>query len=196
MAKAIMTCTACNCNAPAKIKGLCGKHYQRNRKHGDKEYVSRATRGAASEWIAAHIDFAGDDCLIWPFGVGSNGRPAARLNGRLTSGPRVMCILAHGEPPKSSMHASHSCGGGHLGCMNPKHLRWATPSENEADKIAHGTLRKGRAINTNVLSESAVREIRASVNEKGTDLAARFGVSTSLVSSIRNKRCWAWLPDL
>jgi hypothetical protein len=54
---------------------------------------------------------------------------------------RLMCQLAHGDPPTPDHIAAHSCGRGHEGCVNPNHLSWKTYSENELDKRVHGTTR-------------------------------------------------------
>jgi len=33
--------------------------------------------------------------------------------------------------------AHHSCGNGHLGCVNPKHLYWGDASQNAKDAAKH-----------------------------------------------------------
>jgi HNH endonuclease len=59
-----------------------------------------------------------------------------------------MCELAYGPAPSPRHQVAHSCGKGHEGCVNPRHLRWATPKENSADMVLHGTALRGeRAIN-------------------------------------------------
>jgi hypothetical protein len=66
--------------------------------------------------------------------------------------------------------------------------------ENESDKLVHGTLKRGRDVNTNVLSEDQVREIRRRLqNESGVTLAREFGVTPAQISSIKKRKSWAWL---
>lgn len=84
---------------------------------------------------------------------------------------RIMCILAHGEPPTPKHIAAHSEGCGHLGCVNRNHLSWKTQEENEADKKRHGTARCGRGNRTN-LTPADVDEMRAA---KGIITAAVIG---------------------
>lgn len=186
-------CKAEGCERKSGYKGYCLKHFDRVQRNGSPEAFHPRHRKKAA-WIEAHVDYDGDDCLIWPFSVGDHGRGTAMVKGKLGSAPRLMCALAHGEPPTPQHQAAHSCGNGHLGCMHPKHLRWATPAENEADKRAHGTLRRGRAINTVKLTEDDVRAIRAAVGHRiGADLARKYGVSVSCISQIRTRQSWAWL---
>lgn len=79
--------------------------------------------------------------------------------------------------------------------MNPRHLRWATRSENEQDKVAHGTLRKGSAINTSKLGIEQAMEVkrRARGGESGVALALEFGITPAAVSAIKTGKNWGWL---
>lgn len=186
-------CKADGCEREVSAKGLCVNHYVRLRKRGSYEDDALSPRyRRRAKWLTAHADHDDDECLIWPFGASDHGRGQATLAGKHMSAPRAMCMLAHGKPPTERHHAAHSCGNGHSGCINPKHLRWATPAENEADKMEHGTLRRGTEINTNKLGEDDVMAIRASA-ESGVALARRYGVTPSAVSSIRTGKSWSWL---
>lgn len=117
------------------------------------------------------------------------------FKGKGVSAPRVMCILAHGEPPTAKHETAHSCGNGHKGCMNPRHLSWKTAVENAADMETHGTRRKGTEINTNKLTQSDVTEIRSRPVRRGdlAELSDEFGVTKSTISDIRLRKTWAWL---
>ena len=78
--------------------------------------------------------------------------------------------------------------------MNPRHLSWKTAKQNEADKITHGTIRRGSSINTSKLSEDDVREIRKMIGKvSAADIARAWGISTVMVSNIKNRKAWAWL---
>ena len=92
-----------------------------------------------------------------------------------------MCELAHGEAPPR-YEAAHSCGRGHLGCVNPRHLRWATSKENKADMIVHGT-RPAK------LSAEQVRTIRLGAVPLA-DLAHRFGVSLNHIYAVAGGKHW------
>jgi DNA-binding transcriptional regulator YiaG len=75
--------------------------------------------------------------------------------------------------------------------VNPQHLRWATPTENAADKITHGRNLSREAHPNAKLTEEAVAIIRR--KERGVthaDLAKRFGVSKSTIAMVSSGRNW------
>jgi hypothetical protein len=74
------------------------------------------------------------DCLIWPF---SKSHGYAVIGGRLVH--RIVCRKAHGKAPREKPCALHSCGKGHIGCINPWHLRWGSKKDNVYDAMEHGT---------------------------------------------------------
>lgn len=182
------------CSKPSGRRGFCTMHYQRLVKNGSAGIDSaRQHYRAREKWIEANITFERDECLQWPFPRGENGRGWATLSGRETSAPFAICTIAHGPRPSKNHETAHSCGKGHEGCVNPRHLRWATRVENEADKRKHGTLRKGTLINTSKLNEADVVAIRQSANSTGVEMAKQYGVSTAAISAIRTRKSWAWL---
>lgn len=188
------TCQVDGCEAAHHAHGFCANHAFRYKKYGHPEGggPSRTKRGKSLQWLKDHTDYDGDDCLIWPFG--QTAYSAVALDGVPVGAHRLMCRLAHGEPPKDKAVAAHSCGKAHEGCVNPRHLRWATFHDNAADAIAHGTWAHGEGVAGAKLTEADVREIR---RLEGTmsqwDIARRFGVTQSAVSCIYRRKTWAWL---
>lgn len=83
-----------------------------------------------------------DECVLWPHTVNSKGYGQIGVNGKSTSVHVLACEQAHGPRPEGKQ-AAHSCGVKR--CINQRHLRWATQSENEADKVVHGTVRRSAA---------------------------------------------------
>lgn len=186
-------CSVPECGRPSNAHGMCAMHYERVRM-GKGVGGACSERGRRARWLEQHAGHTENECLIWPFSVGDHGRGSVQVNNRIMSAPRYMCMLVHGEPPTPEHEAAHSCGKGHIGCVHPGHLSWKTPVENEADKRDHGTLRRGRDISTNKLTEAQVREIRRRLPaEGGKALAAEFGVTPSQISSIKLRHSWAWL---
>ena len=135
-------------------------------------------KGYAQAWIAENASHDGQACLPWPF---DRDRGRASASGGY-SVCRKICEAAHGPPPTPQHQAAHSCGKAHEGCVNPRHLRWATPRENSADRHIHGT-------QTKKLTVEQVREILNS-SEKNASLARRFGVDPSNISHIRRGKQW------
>lgn len=71
---------------------------------------------------------------------------------------------------------------GDVGPYSPSNVRVCLAAENGRESASK-------------LTEAQVREIRCAVGQH-KDLAARYGVSRSLVTEIRNRRLWGDLPDL
>ena len=100
--------------------------------------LDRASRGML--WLILHRQHAGRaDCLLWPYGKNSSGygQTSIESGGKLVTASRIMCMLAHGEPEHHMLDAAHSCG--NRPCVNPNHLRWATPEQNMQDTRLHKT---------------------------------------------------------
>jgi hypothetical protein len=154
---------------------------------GMAEYNTRAPRGAPWSFIEDAVICTDDCCLIWPYSI--NARFGyGQANGRQAH--RIVCELAHGDPPSDAYQAAHSCGV--RACVNPRHLRWATRSENSQDKVEHGTDALGEKSPKAKLWEEAVLDIRYS-DEPGKDLARKYRISTTLVSLIRTGKRWEWV---
>lgn len=138
--------------------------------------------GGGYGWLVAHKDYAGDDCLTWPLSVAHSGYGRVGYKGKLWTTQRLMCLLAHGEPPTPNHIAAHSCGNGHLACCNPRHLSWKTQSENQHDRKTQGRRQHGRGGNRTVLPREIIDEIRRTKGiESIPKVAARLGVGRGTV---------------
>ena len=93
-----------------------------------------------AKWLMVRRGFAGDECLFVPF-ANQGFRASVRFNFKRIAASRAMCVLAHGTPPFVGAMAIHSCGNGHLSCVNPKHLRWGSARDNANDaRLHHGDM--------------------------------------------------------
>tara|TARA_R100000655_G_scaffold109815_2_gene165676 strand:+ start:900 stop:1223 length:324 start_codon:yes stop_codon:yes gene_type:complete len=106
-----------------------------------------------------------------------------------------MCEKVNGPPPTPEHHAAHSCGKGHDGCVNPKHLYWATPKQNARDKITHGTSNRGERHGNAKLTRDAVTDIRSNTTDSKDQLAAKYGVTRTTVNDVIAGRRWKWLLE-
>lgn len=188
------TCSIAGCSKRATQRGWCGAHYMRWRAHGDP-LGGRTPDGEPERYFRSVVlTFAGDECLIWPYGKSDNGYAAISGIKRMRSVHRYACEEIHGPPPTPTHEAAHSCGNGHMGCVNPKHLSWKTRQENHADKLLHGTHNRGERSPVAKLSAAQVREIR-SMKGRVTQgsLAKSFGVTRATVSDILKRKTWRYL---
>ena len=149
----------------------------------------RRANGALKDFIAAAILHDGDQCLHWPFGS-SNGYGSIRWKGKTIGVHRLICRLAHGIEPSPKHHAAHHCGD--PSCCNPNCLRWATPAENSADRLGHGTAplgeKNGRAKITDIQVQEIVR--RLDNGNRQWKIALAFDVHRTRISTINTGRNW------
>lgn len=136
--------------------------------------------------------FKGDMCLIWPYARNSAGYGHFAKDKVAHLAHRYLCRVIHGDPPSEDYYAIHSCGGGHLGCCNPNHLRWGTAAQNSKDKIAHRTHLQGESLSHSKLQDDQVRDIRSSPLQN-KEVAVKYGVTPSNISHIRLGKTWRHL---
>lgn len=175
-------CEADGCNEIQVKKGLCERHY-----HSASQPINFQPKDADFlSFLEQTLKYSSPECLIWPFRRNSKGYAVKGL--KLVH--RIVCKAAHGEPPTPKHHAAHWCGKGHLACIAPNHLRWATAKENAADKIIHGTNQKGRPQKSKVSDGDAriIRSMRGWVTL--ATLAKRFGISASTARQIQISDRW------
>lgn len=186
-------CSIPDCNKPVHCRDMCTKHYRRFMAHGDPLKEPRHVE--ARQFLEDTVyNYRGDDCLIWPFTRVQFGYGRIHIDGVTHRVHRLACEKMHGTPPPNQAHVAHTCGNGHLGCVNPMHLRWATIAENNHDKIAHGRSSRGKRNPTAVLDENKVREIRklrGVMTQRA--IADRYGVSNQTVSLILKGGVWGWV---
>lgn len=146
--------------------------------------ATMAPKGTLKQWIADHLAYPHDYCLLWPFSRHVNGYCPLTVDGKNTYVHRVICKQVHGDPPTPKHHAAHSCGRGAEGCVNPRHLSWKTNSENQLD-------RKEPRRSRTKLTPDQVAEIRSLKDlERVADTALRFGVTEINIRQIQSGKIW------
>lgn len=173
-------CSIDGCGKRAEARGWCGNHYQLWRRHG---VPSKLVVGKGPRFLNEHKDYAGDECLLWPFG--KCGRVI--IDGRERRAWTVMLEISHGPRPSPGHQCYRSCG--NKLCVNPRHLRWSNKR-----KDRHQMMMEGRAPSAK-LSPDGVREIRKLIGAgiEQTEIAKMFGVSLALICRIKSGERWGWL---
>jgi hypothetical protein len=187
------TCSVEGCDITVLVaRGLCRKHYLRWYRYGDSSVVFRvrAEDGAPQEFIEMALKHQDKEaCLHWPFFRNGGGYAQLATEGsQIVS--RYICERVHGPPPTPTHEACHNCGKGHLGCINPHHLRWDTRTGNQSDRVVHGTDTRGERNGEAKLTKLQASEIRRSQGSQ-RDVAKKYAVSQTTVWRIRNGRNWS-----
>lgn len=154
--------------------------------------MSRVNYGAGQALIAAALQSATDECILWPFATTDRGYPHGSVAGRSRRIHKWVCEQAHGPQP-SGKEAAHSC---HVrACINPRHLRWATHGENLMDRVENGTSNRGERHPLAKLTASDVRNIRRMRTDGCLyrEIAEAFGISPYHVGNILRGTTWGWL---
>lgn len=107
---------------------------------------------------------------------------------------RLVCEAFHGAPPTRRHQAAHS--NGDPSDNRASNLRWATPKENIADRVAHGTDFSGARNPRVKLTEDDVHAIRRTPRTYGVSamLAKRYGVTGTTIDNIQLGKVWKSLP--
>lgn len=189
-------CSVEGCGKPVEKRGWCTAHYKRWRRHGNPE-GGGPKKGQVQEYyrnIVLKCERGPDDeCLIWPYSK-SDGRGQISFGGQPTLVSRLVCEEKHGPAPTPDHEAAHSCGKGNQGCVTKGHIRWATPSENQMDRVDHGTSNRGERHAMSKLSQEQVLKIRSLQGKMlQRDIAKMFGVCAGTISEIHQRRTWSWL---
>lgn len=189
-------CSIKGCSKLSRRYRMCVMHASRFERHGDPLITKHRANGTAMRFLRATVlPYQGDDCLSWPF-TSCKGYAQIQLGKKPAYVCRLICEELYGPAPSPAHQAVHSCGNGHLACVTPKHLRWATTVENRADMIIHGTRYRGSRHHMAKLTEAAVREIKALLREgrlTQKHIGQRFGVSEDIISFIHRGVSWSWL---
>lgn len=181
------------CVKPHLARGYCGTHYRRLQRHGDASHESRNPPGWSLSFLrdAFEADET-DDCFKIP-GRGDS-YTLVTVDGEPRSAHVVVCEWVHGAKPEWADEVAHSCG--HRWCVNRRHVRWATFSEQADDKRGHGTLPIGEATHNAKLTEEDVIEIRslyAAGGETHRSLADQFDVHRQTIHHVLSGATWKHL---
>ncbi len=185
-------CTINGCERPLHARGLCHAHYWKLSIYGSPD--SGKNYRPAGERLA-FIDLAiksdQQECILWPFSHNGNGYPSFSQGKKKRYAHRVVCEAANGPHPKARRFVAHSCGNGGKGCINPKHVRWATAAENAADKVLHGTQLSGESMPSAKLTEAeaiAISQLRGVGSCRVVGL--QFGVKAQTIHDIWSGATW------
>jgi HNH endonuclease len=107
---------------------------------------------------------------------------------------QIVAAAFHGECPEGQQVRHRD---GNKDDCTPGNLLYGTPAQNMQDAIRHGTIARGSRHGSVKLTAEIVRSIRKSYAAGGVyqrELAQRYGISVSSVSSIIRRETWPHVP--
>lgn len=133
------------------------------------------------------------------------GHTVVELSGGKRFFIHQLVLLAFVGPCPPGMESRHLNGDSTNDRLD--NLAYGTPTQNNHDRIRHGTIIRGEQVNTNKLTRKQVLYIRkhciplpCGQPRKGIDtskslsgMARKFGVKPSSIKAIINKQNWNWL---
>jgi hypothetical protein len=167
------------------IAGFDGYEVSDCRRVRSRRYtIGRGVSGLAKDWKMLKLDRSSRGYLSVRLSIGSkhHARKVQHLVLSAFVGPR--------PANKECRHLDGDSSNNRI-----KNLCWGTKSENERDKLTHGTSNRGQGNGRAKLSVSDVAKIRRLLanGENGIRLAREYGVSKSAIYAIRYKDTWRWL---
>lgn len=138
----------------------------------------------------------GSECWLWTACTGTTGYGQIGVSaGRPARAHRVAWELHRGPIPEG-LCVLHRCDVRH--CVNPDHLFLGTQMDNIADREAKGRGQRGATNSRAQLTKDDIPVIRKALaaGEICRVVGARFGVTSSAISSVKHGRTWAWVPAL
>lgn len=183
-------CSIQGCSGQHVARGFCRRHYVQQRRSGSLQCKPPETDD--SQYLLKRIKVNHSGCWIWQQstreGYGRLVRHGRTWNAHVFSFSALVRSISDGE------QINHKC---HVrSCCNPDHLYAGSQSENMADMKAAGRSRylRGNENGNSLIDEHKAMAIYAA---KGfaKEVAARFGVSISLVYAIRKKKVWAHIHE-
>ena len=152
--------------------------------------MTTATRGTPDRFWARVERTTG--CWLWTGAIDQRtGYGRLQYQGRQVTAHRLAFELATGAPPPAELYVCHSCDT--RLCCRPDHLWLGSAAENTRDAVSKGRMHPGEQHPGARLTADQVATIRdrLSSGERGTDVAAHFGVHPNTVYAIGKGRTWA-----
>lgn len=194
-----MQCSFDGCAGKSHSKGLCGSHYAQQRVGKPLAPLQQQFHGLSEQdrfwkWVSKMPN----GCWRWMGSIKRRkNRPQSEWHGQWRNAAgeielthRASWRMLVGDIPRGGL-ILHRCDNPR--CVNPDHLFIGTQADNVADMWDKGRARPGKSAGEShgrsKLTEQNVREIRVS-GDNGSELASRYGVSTSVIYSVLKGTTW------
>lgn len=196
MAELNRICSVADCNRRREsATGYCLMHYKRFKRHGSPEYITRAAPNSGLKYL--HDLPETDECINWPYATNPDtGYGFVKVNKKAMGAHRYSLSMVV-PCPDVSLFALHSCD--NRACVNPRHLRWGTQTENVADTVSRGRTAAGEKNGCSKTSQKTVLKLVEYFNDGIQDygeLSRLTGLSRCLLSRILRGERWGSITGI
>jgi hypothetical protein len=174
------------CGRLHMAKGLCSRHYYRQKRGSDPATKSIKEKSFNERFWEKVAKQGEEACWEWIGTKHKKGYGSIRNADKMEKAHRVAYEMSKGPIPKGLL-VCHKCD--NPGCVNPTHLFVGTNDDNMQDMVAKG--RASRQRTTNILTREqakAVYDVRYSVS--ATALAKEYSVAKPTIYAIWSQRNW------
>lgn len=143
----------------------------------------------ANFWAKVDQSYHPDGCWVWRGAKTSNGYGAFQMGvGNTVRSHRIAYVLSHGAFD-DSLVVCHKCD--NRECVRPEHLFIGTNADNSADMSRKGRTARffGSKNGGSKLTETVAVAIYQDPRTN-REIAADYGVTSSLISLIRHRKLW------
>jgi hypothetical protein len=147
--------------------------------------------------FARQYKIAANGCWVWASSLDPDGYgyfKGEMLGVKHKKAHRFSWSFHNESQIPAGMSVLHSCD--NAACVNPDHLRVGTQADNIADRESRGRAadQRGEKAHQAKLTETQVFEIKALCKTMtDRELAAKFNVARTTISSIKHGHTWAHL---
>ena len=176
------TCTIEDCHNTVNARGLCYKHYKRQRRNGDPRRTQASRYMTTEDYLLYRTDREGPGgCWLWtgPLSAAGYGQ-ASRNNTKMLAHRLSYTFFVGSIPDKNDIR--HRCDV--RSCVNPKHLEPGTRADNNRDTSLRDRHGNAKLTNNDVLDIRWMHGLGAS----GSSLAKAYEVTPTLISQVVNRK--------
>lgn len=132
------------------------------------------------------------NCILTKYSTDGGGYGKLELNGKMVKHHRLEYCKANNLKLEdiAGKVVMHLCD--NPSCINPAHLKLGTHRDNTLDMFAKGRANTvvGAANGQSKLTDTQIAEIRSDRTSYQRELAAKYGVTRSLISMIQSGKIW------
>jgi len=132
----------------------------------------------------AKVKKSDNGCHEWTGSIAPNGYGNFHRDGKTAYAHRVAWELANNTV---AAYVLHTCD--NRKCVNPDHLFTGSFNDNMTDMVSKQRQAHGERNGHHKLTADLIRQIRSEIGLQ-REIAAKYGVTASLVSMIRSGRIW------